>query len=38
MFHVSVVNGIIYMCAADRDFGKRLPYGFLDEVISYTFK
>ncbi|XP_064631577.1 vesicle-associated membrane protein 7-like [Lineus longissimus] len=32
MFHVSVVNGIIYMCAAEQDFGKRMPYGFLDEI------
>lgn len=32
MFHCLVNNGILFMCVAESDFGKRLPYAFLTEV------
>lgn len=32
VFHVMVDNGLIYLCAADRDMGKRQPYAFLSEI------
>lgn len=35
VFHVMVDNGLIYLCAADRDMGKRQPYAFLSEVIHW---
>ena len=31
-FHVIVNDGIIFLCMADEDFGKRQPYAFLEEV------
>lgn len=37
MFHCMVVNGILFMCATESDFGKRLPYTFLAEVCSITY-
>lgn len=33
-FHVIVNDGIIFLCMADEDFGKRQPYAFLEEVSS----
>ena len=33
-FHVIVSDGIIFLCMADEDFGKRQPYAFLEEVIN----
>jgi len=30
--HVMVEGGLIYLCAAESDFGKRQPYAFLNEV------
>jgi len=32
MFHVMVENGLIFMCAADTEFGRRQPYAFLTEI------
>lgn len=32
MFHVLVENGIIYLCAANAAFGRRLPYAYLLEI------
>lgn len=32
-FHVIVDDGIIYLCMADEEFGKRQPYAFLEEVL-----
>ena len=32
MFHCLVSNGILFMCATESNFGKRLPYAFLAEV------
>ncbi|ELU08344.1 hypothetical protein CAPTEDRAFT_181820 [Capitella teleta] len=32
MFHVMVDSGIIYMCASDPEFGRRVPYAFLNEI------
>lgn len=31
-FHVIVNDGIIFLCMADEDFGKRQPYAFLEEI------
>lgn len=31
-FHVIVDDGIIYLCMADEEFGKRQPYAFLEEI------
>lgn len=31
-FHVIVDDGLIYLCMADEDFGKRQPYAFLEEI------
>lgn len=33
-FHVIVDDGIIYLCMADEEFGKRQPYAFLEEVCQ----
>lgn len=27
-----VDDGLVYLCMADEDFGKRQPYAFLEEV------
>ncbi len=35
MFHVMVENGLIFMCAADTDFGRRQPYAYLTEVSDF---
>ena len=35
LFHVVVSNGIIFLCAADKDFGRMQPFAFLNEV-SYV--
>ncbi|CAH1794407.1 unnamed protein product [Owenia fusiformis] len=32
LFHCIIENGLIYMCAADPNFGKRQPYGYLTEI------
>lgn len=32
VFHIVVENGLIYMCAADTEMGKRQPYAFLNEI------
>ena len=34
-FHVVVDDGLIFLCMADEDFGKRQPYAFLEEVIQW---
>lgn len=34
-FHVIVDDGLIYLCMADEDFGKRQPYAFLEEVTFF---
>jgi len=31
---VIVDDGIIYLCMADEEFGKRQPYAFLEEVCQ----
>lgn len=31
-FHVIVDDGLVYLCMADEDFGKRQPYAFLEEI------
>lgn len=31
-FHVIVDDGLIFLCMADEDFGKRQPYAFLEEI------
>ena len=33
-FHVIVDDGLVYLCMADEEFGKRQPYAFLEEVHS----
>lgn len=39
-FHVIVDDGLVYLCMADEDFGKRQPYAFLEEVtfgVTYLY-
>jgi len=33
-FHIVVENGLIYMCAADPDFGRLQPYAFLEDIVT----
>lgn len=32
VFHVVVENGLVYLCAADKEMGKQKPYAFLNEI------
>ena len=32
MFHVISGGGLVVMCMADKDFGHRIPYSFMNEV------
>lgn len=32
IFHIVVENGLVYLCAADKEMGKRQPYAFLYEI------
>jgi vesicle-associated membrane protein 7 len=32
MFHILVSNGLTYLCMAEREFGNRIPFRFLDDV------
>lgn len=32
MFHCEIANGIVFLCAAKADFGKKQPYAFLAEI------
>ena len=32
MFHCVIENGMVYLCAASPDFGKKQPYAYLAEV------
>jgi len=32
MFHYILKQGIIYLCMTDSDFGKRVPFAFLEEL------
>lgn len=34
LFHYQTRYGIIYMCMADEELGRRIPFHFLDEVES----
>lgn len=31
-YHTLIDNGLVYLCAADEETGKRMPYLFLDEL------
>ena len=31
-YHTMVDSGLVYLCVADQETGKRMPYLFLDEV------
>ena len=31
-FHTMIHAGLIYICVAKEDFGKRIPFGFLDDI------
>ncbi|EDO43738.1 predicted protein [Nematostella vectensis] len=31
-FHVIVEDGLVYLCMADKEFGKKDPYAFLEEI------
>eukprot|EP00163_Fabomonas_tropica_P027286 TRINITY_DN5210_c0_g1_i5.p1 TRINITY_DN5210_c0_g1~~TRINITY_DN5210_c0_g1_i5.p1 ORF type:complete len:261 (+),score=73.83 TRINITY_DN5210_c0_g1_i5:488-1270(+) len=32
IFHYVVEDGIVYLCMADEEFGRRLPFAFLDDI------
>ena len=32
VFHYVVAHGITYMCMADTDFGRGVPFAFLDDI------
>eukprot|EP00320_Phaeocystis_rex_P003373 CAMPEP_0119068342 /NCGR_PEP_ID=MMETSP1178-20130426/10760_1 /TAXON_ID=33656 /ORGANISM="unid sp, Strain CCMP2000" /LENGTH=283 /DNA_ID=CAMNT_0007050043 /DNA_START=35 /DNA_END=883 /DNA_ORIENTATION=- len=32
-FHYAVEGGLVFMCMADGDFGRRLPFAFIDDVV-----
>ncbi|XP_032241231.2 vesicle-associated membrane protein 8 isoform X2 [Nematostella vectensis] len=32
-FHVIVEDGLVYLCMADKEFGKKDPYAFLEEAL-----
>uniref|UniRef100_A0A7S0J027 V-SNARE coiled-coil homology domain-containing protein n=1 Tax=Calcidiscus leptoporus TaxID=127549 RepID=A0A7S0J027_9EUKA len=32
VFHYLVANGLVYLCMAGEDFGRRLPFAFLEDV------
>jgi len=34
IFHYVVTEGLVFLCMADEDFGRRLPFTFLDDVIK----
>jgi len=33
IFHYSVSGGLVFMCMADGDFGRRVPFAFLDDIV-----
>ena len=33
IFHYTVEGGLVFMCMADGDFGRRLPFAFIDDVV-----
>ena len=33
IFHYAVEGGLVFMCMADGDFGRRLPFAFIDDVV-----
>ena len=37
LFHYVSENGIVYLCMADEEFGRRVPFNFLED-ISKRFK
>mmetsp|Transcript_19263 Transcript_19263/g.45040 ORF Transcript_19263/g.45040 Transcript_19263/m.45040 type:complete len:219 (-) Transcript_19263:216-872(-) len=34
IFHIMVFDGITFLCMADEEFGRRIPFMFLDDVKS----
>ena len=32
-FHYAVEGGLVFMCMADGDFGRRLPFAFIDDIV-----
>jgi len=32
LFHYIAENGLVFMCMADEDFGRRVPFAFLEDV------
>jgi len=32
LFHYVAENGLVYMCMADEDFGRRVPFAFLEDI------
>ncbi|XP_078492816.1 vesicle-associated membrane protein 7-like [Ciona intestinalis] len=32
LYHTMTDNGLVYLCAADKEFGRRIPYLFLEEL------
>ena len=35
LFHTVINDGLVYLCMADKDMGKTIPYAFLHEVSSF---
>ena len=33
IFHYAVSGGLVFLCMADSEFGRRVPFAFLDDVI-----
>eukprot|EP00003_Mantamonas_plastica_P014649 TRINITY_DN2532_c0_g3_i2.p1 TRINITY_DN2532_c0_g3~~TRINITY_DN2532_c0_g3_i2.p1 ORF type:complete len:204 (-),score=63.99 TRINITY_DN2532_c0_g3_i2:141-752(-) len=31
-FHYTVSDGLVYLCMTDADFGRRIPFAFLDDI------
>lgn len=34
VFHYVVSGGLVYLCMADGDFGRRVPFLFLDDIVQ----
>lgn len=35
LFHTVINDGLIYLCMADKEMGKTIPYAFLHEVSFF---
>lgn len=37
VFHYAVQDGLVFLCMADEDFGRRVPFAFIDDVKTRWF-